>query len=293
VAPTPGAVAILGTPVLVPAVPVTVPPGMVLPVPRPVPVPSPAAPVPPVADPTLFLAVPVPPVAALVPPVVVVVAAGAVRAGRPSARVVVGIRRTGRMGLGGDRRPDLGRMVRLGPGPALPGPGVPGPLRPRALGRLPVRGRHGDRGPVEDRPSDHDPLLPRRAPLHGHDHPANAPRRRPAGRPPARRRAPLRRARPATRRPDPPWFRRLDLDDPGVPRSGTGGSSRPETGRPNDSTNSSLVATIAASDVPASAATPRATTSEVLRRDDTRGGPLEQRSTGGDGPEHRQADRYA
>jgi hypothetical protein len=81
---------------------------------------------------------------------------------------------------------------------------------------------------------------------------------------------------------------------PGPPRSGTGGSSCSATGWANDSTSSSLVATMAASDVAASEATPRATTTEALRRDDTRGDPLRRRWTGGRRPgRHRQARRYA
>jgi hypothetical protein len=63
---------------------------------------------------------------------------------------------------------------------------------------------------------------------------------------------------------------------PGTPRSGAGGSCCSATGWANDSTRSSLVATIAASD-----ATPRATTTEALRRADTRGDPLRRRWTGG------------
>jgi hypothetical protein len=70
---------------------------------------------------------------------------------------------------------------------------------------------------------------------------------------------------------------------PSVPRSGTGGSSRRGTGGVNDSTSSSLLATIAASDVAASDATARATTTDALRRGDTRVDPLRRRWVG-DGP---------
>jgi len=55
----------------------------------------------------------------------------------------------------------------------------------------------------------------------------------------------------------------------GRPRSGIAGSSSSATGWLIDSASSSLVATMAANDVAASDATPKATTSEALRRDDT------------------------
>jgi hypothetical protein len=64
---------------------------------------------------------------------------------------------------------------------------------------------------------------------------------------------------------------------PRVPRSGAGGSGRRGTGGVNDSTSSSLLATIAASDVAASDTTARATTTDALRRDDTRVDPLRRR----------------
>jgi hypothetical protein len=160
--------------------------------------------------------VPVVPVLAPLPPAVVVVAAGAFGAGRPTAWLVAGIRRAGLVGLGGNGHPDPRVMVRPWPGPALPGPGGPRSPRPRALGRLQVRRSRRGRGPVEDGASDRSRLLPRRAPLHHHDHPATAGlRRRPAGRPVARRRAAVGGTGPAARPPDPPWFRRLDLDDLG------------------------------------------------------------------------------
>jgi hypothetical protein len=60
----------------------------------------------------------------------------------------------------------------------------------------------------------------------------------------------------------------------GRPRPGIAGSSSSATGWLIDSASSSLVATMAANDVAASDATPTATTSEALRRDDTCGDPL-------------------
>jgi hypothetical protein len=79
---------------------------------------------------------------------------------------------------------------------------------------------------------------------------------------------------------------------PGGTSEGVGGSSCSATGWANDSTSSSLVATIAASEVAASDATPRATTTEALRRDDTRDDPLRRRWTGGRRGKHRHAGRY-
>jgi hypothetical protein len=202
-APVPRVVANLGTPGPVPTVPLLVP--------RPVPVPFPAVPVPPVA-------VPVPPMA-----VVVGVAAGRSGQGDPPRGSSSGSAGRGLWGLGAIGGRTRGSWRGLGPvqrfqGRVRRGRSWRGRLRPRAVGRLPVR---EGRWPVADGAPDHHPVLPRRAPLHGHDHLATAGLRRcPAGRPPARRRAPLRSARPAARRPDPPWFRRLDLDDLGGPQIG-------------------------------------------------------------------------
>jgi len=182
-----------------------------------------------VVVPVLRPAVPVPPVAAMAPAAVVVVAARAGGAGRP-ATWVVGFRRAELVGLGGNGHPDP-VVVRLVAGPALPGAGVPGPLvaralRPRALGRLPVRKGRA----VEARPADRDPLLAGRAPLHGDHHLTSLGLRPGTGRPPARRRASLGSAGPAARRPGPPWCRRLDLDDLGAPGRGPAGRAGPTPG---------------------------------------------------------------
>jgi hypothetical protein len=221
--PVPPSVTLLGTPGLVPAVPVALPPAAVVVVP----IHPPAVPVAP---------------GPLVPPVVVAVAAGAAGAGRPTTGVVARVRRAGPMGPGGSRHPDPWVVVRPGPGPALPGPGRLGPPRPRALGRLRLGRRGGGRGRVEGGPADRGLLLPGRAPLLGHDHaiiglprgPGRLPGG-PTGRPPARRRTGLRGTGPAARRPHPPWFRRLDLDDLGAPagRAGPtpGGRTTPPAAR--------------------------------------------------------------
>ena len=79
---------------------------------------------------------------------------------------------------------------------------------------------------------------------------------------------------------------------PGRPRSGRGGSGSSDTGWVIDSASSSLVAIMAASDAAASDATPMATTSDVLRRDDTRGDPLRRRTGGCRPGNHRQPGRY-
>jgi hypothetical protein len=258
---------------------------------------------------TVVTLVPAAPISApmalvLVPPAPVLVVAGAVGAGRPTTVLAVGTRRAVRAG---GRDPDP--LVRAGP---VVGPAPPGSLRPRrlGLGRPRVLGPDGSRGPrrlgpdgaregrargrlgagvvrrVCDRRANHRRFLPGGAPLR-RPGPGGAPRPRGA---PARRggRGTAAWPRPGLGSREPPvgGFARprpggSTWMTPGTPRSGTGGSSGSATGWANDSTRSSLVATIAASDVAASDATPRATTTEALRRDDTRGDPLRRRWTGG------------
>jgi hypothetical protein len=238
---------------------------MLVPVPAvPVVIPVPLVPVP----------VRVGPVAARPPPVVVLVPAVPVGAERPATRLVVAARRPGPVRTGRRGRPGPAVRVRLVAGPVSPVPARPCRLGPCRLG--PCRLGSGRRGPRGGGRGDRDRFLPRRAALHGHHRAGTTTLRRgttAAGAPAGR----LGRGGPGTAGGlTPPCRGGSTWMMPGRPRSGMGGSSRSAAGRSNDSASSSLVATIAASD-----ATPRATTTDALRRDDTRGDPLRRRRTGG------------